>query len=185
MLGAYSAQPFRPMVVSGESMEPTYSNWQLFVADRRLPTLKRNDVVVVKTDEGTLLKRIAYVAGDSYLRWKDRDGSWDMVQMQPGKAIDDSRYRIMTVPADHVYVVGDNLIESRDSRQFGPVPISDVIAWLPGASEPKGGAITAEPLSKRMRSSFGQKAGRPGAQSSGPVEDTKISSWVPRRPLVE
>eukprot|EP00732_Lithocolla_globosa_P008100 Lithocolla_globosa_v1_NODE_11134_length_533_cov_2.514644.p1 type:complete len:145 gc:universal NODE_11134_length_533_cov_2.514644:491-57(-) len=41
-------------------------------------------------------------------------------------------HHMITVPDDHVYLVGDNLNNSNDSRRYGPVPTSNVygkVVW--------------------------------------------------------
>jgi signal peptidase I len=145
VLGAYASQPYRVVMVSGNSMAPTYSDWQLIVVDRRIPTLKRNDVVLVRTDSGVILKRIAYTGGDLYVKRATSDDAFDLVQVRLRPSPKNRDLRAVRVPEGEIYLVGDNMSESFDSRSFGTVPVSDVIAWIPDAPLPKGPNRTIRP----------------------------------------
>lgn len=154
-------------------MAPTYMNWQIFISDRRLPDLKRGDVVVVRTDEGVLLKRIAYAPGDSYLRWNGVNESWDMVQVTPSQSVVMPQCKVITVPQDHYYVIGDNLAESRDSRQFGPVTRDQIISWLPDAPPPSMGTITVNPLSRSQLAAYGVRMGKEHVRNAFMLREEK------------
>jgi signal peptidase I len=57
--------------------------------------------------------------------------------LQDGVAMRD--FEEVAIPADHVFMMGDNRNQSRDSRFFGPIPREDIVGrafvtvWPPGA----------------------------------------------------
>ncbi len=117
LLALFFALNFRIVVVNGPSMEPTYRN-----GDRLLMTtaywlfgpIKRGDVVVIIRPNGDLLiKRVVAMAGEPI-----PDRYWSpLVYMMGGR-----------VPEGHIFVVGDNLARSEDSRHLGAIPLS----WVQG-----------------------------------------------------
>jgi len=143
---AYEAQPYRPIVVTGTSMTPTYQDWQLIWADKRVPDVRRGDVVVVKSNEGVFLKRVAYVEGDYIFRKKAGSARFDLIQVQISPKAINHTIDSIQVPENHVYVVGDNLGESYDSREFGTVDQKDIIAWVPNAPAPSRFHRTVRPF---------------------------------------
>jgi signal peptidase I len=130
----------RPFVVEAfyipsESMLPT-----LEVGDRvfvnkfvyRLGEPERGDIVVFRTLEGggeDLIKRVVGVPGDSV---SVRGGAlfvngerWEEPYLND-EFPDGSFYDPTIVPEGHVFVMGDNRANSRDSRVFGPVPLRSI-----------------------------------------------------------
>ncbi|GIV11540.1 MAG: signal peptidase I [Fimbriimonadales bacterium] len=121
LLALFFAMNFRIVVVSGPSMEPTYKS-----GDRLLMTtaywlfgdIQKGDVVVIIRPNGELLiKRVVAFAGEQV-----SEKYWTpLVYMMGGR-----------VPEGHIFVVGDNLTRSEDSRQLGAIPLSYVQGKIVG-----------------------------------------------------
>jgi signal peptidase I len=141
--------PVRPAITVGGSMEPTLHNGQPFLFSSLRSAeqpFKRGDVLVLRADGIPSVKRVAAVGGqvlwviprsdaDPTPMWAvdpDEDvGAWN--QRYPESPA--SRY---VVPAGTVFVVGDSP-RSRDSREYGPVKVSDImgrVTWPPVPEDP-------------------------------------------------
>jgi signal peptidase I len=134
--GAYSAQPYRPIVFLGNSMTPTYSDKEVAVASTQIDELFRGDVVVINGAGGPFVKRIAFLPGDE-IDFHYFGGEWMMGNSEVFKRLnrpDRYPHRVYRVPPGHVFVLGDNWTVSVDSRQLGAIPISSIRAKL---TEPK------------------------------------------------
>jgi len=93
--------------VSGASMEPTLMDGELVVFYRLDQEYHKGDIVIIhRGDNLEYIKRIAAVEGET------------IEQADESEAFE--------IPKDCVYVLGDNLEKSRDSREFGVVKESEI-----------------------------------------------------------
>ena len=113
---------FEYVIVSGNSMEPTFMDKDKILTSRAywlVGPIKDGDVVVVKNPEegdakGYLIKRVHRMGGEKV----------DFLNVPEDHRLADGEY---VVPADSVYVIGDNRAVSEDSRKFGPVKKTDIL----------------------------------------------------------
>ena len=130
------------------AMEPTIPqgsevriNW---VTDIEELTQRRTVVVYRRPEgegKGLVISRVIGVAGDQlelkieklYLNgqliaepeanWSNRDHDWNRVDP---RGYGPSSYPAILIPKDHVFLMSDNRYRTRDSRFFGPVPVSNL-----------------------------------------------------------
>ncbi len=115
---------FQRVVVSGVSMYPTFKPNQRILVCKALwlvGPITKDDIVVIKSTEASeyLVKRVHFVEGQEVDRSLQPE-KWNFME---GAFI---------VPPGHVYVLGDNLSNSEDSRAFGPVPMSEILGKVVG-----------------------------------------------------
>jgi signal peptidase I len=122
-------QPYRPMVVVGKSMSPTYANLSVVMTEPVRPDqIRAGEVVVIDMPTGPIVKRIAYAPGDKFLQ-VNNEGDWiDLIYVRPitNKIYQKRQWREYTIPQGMVYVLGDNQEVSYDSKEFGCVPVSHI-----------------------------------------------------------
>jgi signal peptidase I len=126
----------RPFVVEAfyipsESMVPTLRIGDRVLVNKfiyRFAQPERGDIIVFESVEGggeDLIKRVVGVPGDKISVRGGRLLVNGEPQREPyvyKKYPDRSSSAPTTVPEDHVFVMGDNRANSRDSRYFGTVP---------------------------------------------------------------
>ena len=115
-------------VVSGTSMLPTLQNEDIVFYNRFPISLKYNDIVIMynETVKGLIIKRVIRLPGDTveisagttYINGKAVNDDFDDTWAYTMKSV--------KVPADCVFVLGDNRNDSLDSRQLGCLSLSNV-----------------------------------------------------------
>ncbi|XP_047944754.1 mitochondrial inner membrane protease subunit 1-like [Salvia hispanica] len=110
--------PIRYFKVIGPSMRPTFDDFNIVLVEK-ISILRgkvdRGDIVIMASPEQSrkcITKRIKALGGDvvSYAPPNNRRRGYTDLK------------KTLVVPNGHVWVEGDNLLNSRDSRNFGAVP---------------------------------------------------------------
>lgn len=99
-------QPYRLVLVTGESMSPTLQNLQVAIGRVPAAPVKAGDIVVFPVDGDKCVKRVVAEQGSA------------MPTHYEGAKI--------LVGNGQVYVCGDNAPRSFDSRHFGPIEESKI-----------------------------------------------------------
>jgi len=133
---------FQSVRVVGRSMVPTLRDSQQYLLNRwifhvRAP--QRLDVVVIRdpADNGFSVKRIIGVAGDSiYLKEGSvfvngkRLSEPYLPPLTPNYPFGNDREQFIICGKDKYYLLGDNRMNSADSRSYGPVSRNRILGLI-------------------------------------------------------
>ncbi|MEX2244020.1 MAG: signal peptidase I [Fimbriimonadaceae bacterium] len=110
---------FKTIEVQGDSMEPTLHPGQRLLISKAywlVGEIQRGDIVVIQNpyEDEVIIKRVYRVGGES-VDFQNVPSNWDLTQGD------------YFVPKGSIYVLGDNIEVSQDSRAYGPFENTDVI----------------------------------------------------------
>ena len=118
-----------PVIVSGDSMNPTLTNGELMILNK-VAKIDRFDIVVIKLRKQgkheDLIKRVIALPGETiacedgviYVNDKKQEEEYSV-----GRTEDFAK---ITLGDDEYFVMGDNRENSSDSRLFGPFKKDDI-----------------------------------------------------------
>ena len=128
--------PYKIIVVRGNSMFPALKNGDILIG-QKTNKINKNDIVVLKNDfDETIIKRITYMPGETYYtisRIVAHDCIQEMVDKNTFENIKlhkKSKNIIAIkdiVPLGKYFITGDNKNNSDDSRRFGSVEKSSIL----------------------------------------------------------
>ena len=141
---------FKPFIVQGPSMQPTFVSGQKLIVNEILYDIRepqRGEVIVfhVPSQGRDFIKRVIAVGGDTvkvegdrvFVNGKEIDEPYIQSAVESAHADDELYNKTVnfpnanvpdgTVPEGHVFVMGDNRSDSTDSRMIGYVPIEDIV----------------------------------------------------------
>lgn len=126
---------FRGIRVEGPSMEPVLVSEDRILVEPGYVTPRRGDIVAIEDypEHGeSLLKRVVGLPGDSIEVRDDRafvNGSPESYTFPVDIRTGPHRYTLgpVAIPKGAVFVMGDNRAVSLDSRDFGAVPIRNIL----------------------------------------------------------
>jgi signal peptidase I len=126
---------YQPVKVEGGSMEPELQDQERIFINKlayRLESIQRGDIVVFsypRDPRKSFIKRVIALPGDRVRVYDGKvylNGRLTPEPYVPEEYLDSRSYPEVRVPADSYFVLGDHRSMSNDSRDFGPVPRSDI-----------------------------------------------------------
>lgn len=121
---------FTPIVVNGESMMSTLHDKDVMILniiDAKINGINRFDIVVVKTKNSKIIKRVIALPGET-VSYKDNKLYINGEEMDdPYGSCETEDFDEVLVEEDSYFVLGDNRCDSADSRIIGAVSKENIL----------------------------------------------------------
>ena len=120
-----------PIRVNGNSMNNTLYDKDIMILDKisyRFNSIKRFDIVVIKKNREYLIKRVIGLPGDT-LEYKDNKLYINQELVEENFLHKETLDYILEekIPDNYYFVVGDNRLDSLDSRYIGLISKDEIL----------------------------------------------------------
>lgn len=118
-----------PVRVNGTSMESTLYNGETMILNKiamRFKGIKRWDIVVIKTGDTHLIKRVIGLPNDVVKYESGKLYINDKVVIDKYSVTETVDFEEIKVGSDEYFVMGDNRYVSQDSRMIGPIKKDEI-----------------------------------------------------------
>ena len=126
---------FSPIRVNGTSMYPTLLDGDLMILNEigyRINGVKRFDIVVINSNGEKIIKRVIGLPGEK-IEYKDNklyvndELVEENFEHAKTKDFNLSEVKLEKIPENHYFVLGDNRVNSKDSRIIGAIDKKQII----------------------------------------------------------
>lgn len=115
------------IIIDGNSMYPTLKNNTIRLVQRlNIDIIKKNDIVVAKVDNRLVIKRVIAIEGDIV----SIDNGYLKVNEDKIRRIEVFEDYKEKIRKGNVFLLGDNIYHSTDSREYGQIDKKNIIAKL-------------------------------------------------------
>lgn len=120
---------YSPIIVNGTSMYPTLEDKDVMILDkvRLRKGIDRFDIVVVKSEGTYIIKRVIGLPGETVM-YQDNKLYINGKYVEDNYSLSEtSNFDAVKLNDDEYYCLGDNRVNSKDSRIIGPVNKSQIL----------------------------------------------------------
>lgn len=119
-----------PVRVNGSSMETTLLNGETMILNKlaiKVKGVNRWDIVVIKTSDSFIIKRVIALPGET-IKYEDDTLYINNKKVKDNYSLSETEdFKEIVLDKDEYFVMGDNRYVSQDSRVVGPIKKETII----------------------------------------------------------
>ncbi len=119
-----------PVRVNGSSMETTLLNGETMILNKlaiKVKGVNRWDIVVIKTSDSFIIKRVIALPGET-IKYEDDTLYINNKEVKDNYSLSETEdFKEIVLDKDEYFVMGDNRYVSQDSRVVGPIKKETII----------------------------------------------------------